>query len=1148
MGYKIAKKNFSLRPIVALTTISVFLFFIVCFTFAYNKIVSNILLQEEEETVLKYGAVINNAIDAEKKLMKDRAVFLADLGDAVQLAEGGRFVGDFWLLDYIDMDLLVVTNDDGMVMHMEARDNQGQYYIEPSVDFSREINEVTAQYNEQLRQGGSREGIWHVEDKAYYLCVLPIIQEDMYIGSIVLGNEYTEKRLEALAGSPAIKLYISDDSEYLKAAVNRPIISSEYVELVIPRTDIHGRPVAFVMYLDRNSYYENKSILSSVPYILTGGAALLVLVLYLIYIQLTVIPIERISAHIKNVYTPDGMSEEFRYSHAREFISLWNSVQALMGKLNESRITQDVLNHILNGLDGAIVATDVETDEVLFYNESFKRLYRHNDISPETKCYEIMAKGNEERCGFCPKDRLKENNGEVIVRNKEEDGRVYHKTDCLIEWTNKRMVHLQHAMDITQLKETEKDLQYKLQQQELISKILQNFLTGGNFNDQITDMLKLIGEFMKVTRVVLLRRFTDEADFTIENIWCGDSAFAMEIGFHKLHCQAIRQLVMGDLQEENDYTICYDSSESESFCSARECGVHSYVASRIYFDQNAWGVLCLEQCDKRRSWTSDDISFVRIMAKLLSNFFDHNKAEQDLQLMSSIVDSSPNFITYIDENGNYLYVNKSASRISGYSEVELLQQNAAFLVKDEADYVLNKAIPEVWEKKSASHILPVHCKDGRVRIYNFTSFLMSTSDRGVASIGSDITDELQVKKELEESKEAAEKSSQAKTEFLSRMSHEMRTPMNAIIGMTTIGKNSDDVWKVKDCLTKIEDASNHLLGVINDILDISKIEAGKLELYHTDFTVDDMLHKVTGVVNFKISEKHQKFKVTIDPAVPPAIISDQQHLTQVLTNLLSNAVKFTPEQGMITLGIRCREKNQADYVLEFCVTDTGIGIEKEQISRLFQAFEQADGSISRKFGGTGLGLAICKNIVEMLGGQIWVESQAGQGSAFIFTIKTQGGQAHLQAGHDKAAEESKAGYPEGCFHGYRILVAEDVPINYEIIEQLLEPTGIKMDWAQNGNQAVELFVDRAGQYDLILMDIHMPELDGYEATRRIRLMKEEKVLPYAGNIPIIAMTANVFREDIERCLAAGMDSHVGKPIELGVLLYTLRQYLPQKEG
>ena len=521
---------------------------------------------------------------------------------------------------------------------------------------------------------------------------------------------------------------------------------------------------------------------------------------------------------------------------------------------------------------------------------------------------------------------------------------------------------------------------------------------------------------------------------------------------------------------------------------------------------------------------------------------------------------------------------------------------------------------------------------------------------------------------IDAARSKSDRESKHKSAFLANMSHEIRTPMNAIIGMTTIGKSTPDVGRKDHCFIKIEDASNHLLGVINDILDMSKIAANKFDLSPTEFNFERMLQRVVNVVNFRVDEKKQRLTVHIDQHIPKTLIGDDQRIAQVITNLLGNAIKFTPENGSIHLDSRFLGEEDNICNVQFYVSDTGIGISQSEQERLFSSFEQAETSTTRKYGGTGLGLAISKNIVEMMGGKIWMLSEINKGSTFTFVIPLekgtqeyvgflspdvnmnnvrvmvvdddqdildyfveishefklqcstaksgeeaiklveQNGHYHiyfidwrmpgmdgiqltseLKAHHESAksivimitaaewtAVEKKAKaagvdkflakplFPsqiadilnealginrkglndeiidiKDLFKGRKILLVEDVEINRDIVIALLESTGIEIDWAGNGKEAVRMFSESPEKYDAIFMDVQMPEMDGYEATRRIRALK----IPQAQKIRIIAMTANVFREDIERCLEAGMDSHLGKPLDFADVLEKLRHYL-----
>jgi signal transduction histidine kinase/CheY-like chemotaxis protein len=406
-------------------------------------------------------------------------------------------------------------------------------------------------------------------------------------------------------------------------------------------------------------------------------------------------------------------------------------------------------------------------------------------------------------------------------------------------------------------------------------------------------------------------------------------------------------------------------------------------------------------------------------------------------------------------------------------------------------------------------------------------------------------------KALISAKDEALKNSNAKSEFLSRMSHEIRTPMNAIIGMTAIAEGTTDSSKIKYCLSTIKTSSAQLLDLINDILDMSKIEAGKFELFMVPLNIENILRKASSLVADKIERKHQSFHLELEEHMQLHYIGDELRISQVITNLLSNAVKFTPENGKVSINVKQLKKEDAYTTLLFSVSDTGIGMTKEHMDKLFISFEQADTSISRKFGGTGLGLAISKTIIEKMNGKIWAESEQDKGSVFYFEIRLQNAAAkddavllsgtNLPDEKNIAAEEAIDQLPD--FSDITMLLAEDIDINREIVISLLENTHIKIETAENGKIAVEKFQEAPGRYTLILMDIQMPEMDGYEAAKMIRTLET----PHAASIPIIAMTANAFKEDIDKCLACGMNDHLAKPIDPVEVIRKIAQYSRLKQ-
>jgi signal transduction histidine kinase/DNA-binding response OmpR family regulator len=631
----------------------------------------------------------------------------------------------------------------------------------------------------------------------------------------------------------------------------------------------------------------------------------------------------------------------------------------------------------------------------------------------------------------------------------------------------------------------------------------------------------------------------------------------------------------------------------------------------------------------------------------------------------TLMATTPNIIALVDDMNCVQYISKPLANLAylDYAEIAIGRP----LIDLFHDREIKTMISEILESDGYYEDTKELRINGETHYFKITSDKLSGSAKGAFIDITDITPIMDARFE-------AEAASKSKGDFLSNMSHEMRTPMNAIIGMTTIGRSSHDLERKDYAFGKIQDASTHLLGVINDILDMSKIEAHKLELSYAEFNFEKMLQKVVSIINFKVEERGQDLSVFVDETIPQNLISDDLRLSQVITNLLSNAVKFTPEKGQIRLDARMLEENEDMCTIRIDVTDTGIGISEEQQSRLFSSFQQAESSTSRKFGGTGLGLAISKSIVEMMNGKIWIESELGHGATFAFTIQAQRGSAgklrhrllsptvnwnnvrilavddtpdiqeylrdvtqslgvscDIAISGEQAIEMIEANGPydiyfvdwkmpgmngielsrkikkdqksnsivtmissgewntisdeakeagvdnflakplfpstiadcineclsvsgtmpddtviweSNDFAAYQILLAEDIEINREIVMSLLEPTGLHIDCAENGEIALSMFKDAPQKYDMIFMDVQMPEMDGIESTKAIRALES----PEAKTVPIVAMTANVFREDIDKCLDAGMNDHVGKPLDMEAVIALLLKYLPTKES
>ena len=423
------------------------------------------------------------------------------------------------------------------------------------------------------------------------------------------------------------------------------------------------------------------------------------------------------------------------------------------------------------------------------------------------------------------------------------------------------------------------------------------------------------------------------------------------------------------------------------------------------------------------------------------------------------------------------------------------------------------------------------------------NYLLNSAQKriGYIILTTDVT-ELSLKQiELEHAVEAANRANEHKGEFLARMSHEIRTPMNAIMGITSIvlrrmedlALQSSELSEICTNVQQIETSSQHLLSLLNNILDISKIEAGKIEITEEVMNLDVLQETVASIIGPRCADKSIVFDLDYDSIKPATFLSDSLRLRQVLINLLGNAVKFTPELGHVYFAIKQKARRNGRSLIEFIVRDTGIGISEENLDAIFQPFEQGGSGVTRKYGGTGLGLSISRRIVQLLGGDITVTSNQGEGSEFSFELwltETEMDEDALSVSPEDAA---------GRFVGKRLLLVDDVEINRMIVATMIEDTGFEIVEADDGDVAVELFEKSpVGYFDIILMDIQMPTLDGYHATRSIRSLDRAD----AATVPIIALTANAFKDDIDRAHSFGMNSHIAKPVELDILIDTLFKF------
>ncbi|MDO9281959.1 MAG: response regulator [Methylotenera sp.] len=685
---------------------------------------------------------------------------------------------------------------------------------------------------------------------------------------------------------------------------------------------------------------------------------------------------------------------------------------------------------------------------------------------------------------------------------------------------------------------------------ELLNKLCQLVVASGLvstawISEKNTDPKIVIPKFKYGANLDYLNETTHEERIIHSVEWCDQTT-------------TVINEIVGDSGEWHRKVTAYNWRSCASIPMLRK---HStYARLEVYsnefhaFDEHV--VRLLHTIVKIVSFALDAIEAINVSNHQLQRGVISN----ELNALSEVNDENNNLWFFLDQNpycilitnlqGEIVFVNQQYLNHSGYSKAEFIGKNPKIMQSGHTDKTVYK---DMWQclnqGLSWSGELNNRTKSGR-EYATWTQIVPIRQNNGTRthylSIQEDITHrklesaeliahrhnlaELVRERglELEHARQSAENANRFKSTFIANMSHEIRTPMNAIIGLTyLLQQKTVEVDKLAK-LNKISTAAHHLLGIINDILDLSKIESGKLSVVYKDFDIKEMLDNVVGMVAERAQDKGLVLNFEVDSNIPERIHGDSLRLGQILINYITNAIKFT-KQGEINVAIEMVKEAETELVLHFSVQDAGIGLTNEQQQQLFQPFQQADSSTSRKFGGTGLGLAISKQLATLMQGEVGLESQYGIGSTFWFTAKVNR--------CNTATSKEVLNTEQRIRASARVLVVDDNVINQEVALELLQSFGLVVDVASNGKEAVEKF--QTNHYDLILMDMQMPIMDGLEATRQIRTLLAGRELP------ILAMTANAFDEDRQRCLQAGMNDHVSKPVDPAKLFHTLARWIPE---
>jgi PAS domain S-box-containing protein len=1057
-------------------------------------------------------------IEAEKKLISEQTLLRTIVNNIPDPIYFKDLQGRKTMLNYAEAHLLGADNIELVIGKTDAEFYSSDEYNHTTT----EDNEVISTKKSILNREGylltpSGEKKWLIGNK-----IPQLDAEGNVIGIVGISHDITKRKIAEEALRETAEKYES--------------IFNSFLDLYY-RSDVKGTILELSPSVYKLSGYKPEELIGKSVDMVYSDIESRNKMIQLLVLNGSVNDFENVLRHKNGTLIPVSITSHLNKGKDGETLFIEGTIRDITERKQVEKAIRDNEERWQFALEGSgdgVWDWDVLSQEV-FYSKQWKEMlgYQEHEIKNKIEEWENRIHPDDKKkvvldlhSHFNSKSPVFINEHRVLCKNGKykwvlSRGKVISQSS-----ENDSFRVLGTFTDITKRKLSEEKLNKIVSLQTLLSLLATEFINIPleNSDDAINRLLALIGDKLELDRVYIFS-YNFEAD-TMSNTfeWCNDG-ITKEINNlqdipNELAPEWVSKHLNGEIITIPDVNALPTDSHLREILEPQS--IKTLVTIPMILNGECLGFVGFDSVKSIREWNTDEITFLHVLADLLSNVTDRKRNEEALRnreaYLKAIFNNVPYQMWLKDTEGKFLAINQPFAE--------------AFNIED-ADTIIGKSVHTIWTADMAEHfdnqdkevMLTLKQKTVEEIILQndtkrwFEIFRAPILDQngillGTTGIARDITKRKKADKELIMATEAAESANNAKSRFLANMSHEIRTPLNAIIGMINMLDDTQLNVPQKKLLRNLYISSDNLFTIINDILDFSKIESGQFTLEKTDFSINEIIRRVYGSQEYKAEEKNIKLKYSIDPNISPFLIGDPVRLQQVLVNLVNNAIKFTPE-GTVELSCTLQSKSSMTNSIKFCVEDTGIGISNDSLSKIFQSFQQEDESITRTYGGTGLGLAISKQLIELMGGTIEVESLKDSGSKFFFTL-------NLPVLKKEASDENKEPKKTAFMNlkGVTILLVEDNKFNQIIAQSLLEKWETTVKIADNGQKAIEIL--QSSTFDIILMDLQMPVMDGITAAGIIR--QQLKL-----DIPILALTANVVKGVIEKCMEAGMNGYVSKP-------------------